>query len=690
MPRTLSGRLALQTGVALTIVGGILVVLAGRNLREQGLQSGIERMRAIAERAAMEEGEHFWKAHGATSVLARQMLEMRERHNERDSASVMVRATLEGNPDFVGVSTGWEPDAWDGQDAAWAGKPCHDATGRFIPYWSRSAKGITCDPLVDYDKPVAGDYYLLPKQTRKDMLIDAYAYPVGGETVLMATVVSALVQGDKFLGITTADINLAPLQATADSFAEFEGHGRLTVIGNTGLIAARTGAAASITHSFAELDSTLSAELLPTTLAGQEWHHLDSDTLRVAIPLRVIPGDKPWTVLVEAPRDVVLASANAKAVNLLMICLGLMASMVVVVLLLMRRLLAPLEHIAASAESLSRGDADITLRSGDFGELGRLEDAFQGLVSYFRTRCEDTRTIATGNLSTPVRAASGKDALGLALESMRSDLQRSILTIRKVADEFSETAHALGSESHSIENAARLTSTEVDALGDSLRAIEGTILSVSDGSRELATRIEEITRASHASTQASAAALQQTTTSEGHVEKLEAASQQVQMVVEVITNVAVQTRLLALNATIEAARAGEAGKGFAVVAGEVKDLALRTAKATEEITHIVQGIHGSAKAVADSIGSVRVAMEKVNGSTEGILHAVSDQQTKVHEMTQLTQVGERGVNTVAEGLERAGSKAQQAAQATSNVRSHAVAVQEASEQLREQLHRFQV
>lgn len=116
------------------------------------------------------------------------------------------------------------------------------------------------------------------------------------------------------------------------------------------------------------------------------------------------------------------------------------------------------------------------------------------------------------------------------------------------------------------------------------------------------------------------------------IEEVDGDIQNIEGIVNAITNIAKKTNLLALNASIEAARAGEAGRGFAVVAEEIRNLAEQSAQSSKDIQNIIHTVQNKS---TNMVNHLEETSEGSKVQTEKINEALSASESVASSLEQL-------------------------------------------------------
>ncbi len=213
----------------------------------------------------------------------------------------------------------------------------------------------------------------------------------------------------------------------------------------------------------------------------------------------------------------------------------------------------------------------------------------------------------------------GSDEVGSTAASFNALMQTIQSTLHVILDnvgELSNASHALTISSEQLAGTSAKQAKAAAAIAVTVEEVTSSISGMSEKGREA----HDVSRRSgEFSTQgglvihdAAATMTKMAQTVRGAsdtIGELGKQSDRISSVVQVIKEVAEQTNLLALNAAIEAARAGEQGRGFAVVADEVRKLAERTTKATEEIAQMISGIQSSARLAVGAMNNTVLSVD---------------------------------------------------------------------------------
>jgi methyl-accepting chemotaxis protein len=217
-----------------------------------------------------------------------------------------------------------------------------------------------------------------------------------------------------------------------------------------------------------------------------------------------------------------------------------------------------------------------------------------------------------------------------ALKRVISSLTGSSSTLRKIIHNFEENVKLQTAKTSQIVSSVEEMNVSIadisKSVNDVLEASVSTAEVAKEGENIILKTANEIKAIDTASEK-----LQNT------IQSLEEHSKMIENVITFIKDVAEQTNLLALNATIEAARAGEHGKSFAVVAGEIRKLAERTNKSTDEIAEVIKKIQSVVNEVKKEVEDVNKKVESgvsFSNKASQVLEEISAKSEKLQEMIQ--------------------------------------------------------
>ena len=478
-----------------------------------------------------------------------------------------------------------------------------------------------------------------------------------GKTILTAPYVDAAT-GDLIMTIATpagpdvvgGDLNLKVISGIINAL-EFNGLGYAFLVSGDGDILVHPDTDLQMKRLqdvYPQNTPQINSALSEAVLDGQK-------RMLTFVPVHGLPGVE-WYVGLSVDQDKAFASLTSFRISALIAAVIALAAIVLLLSLLMRYLLQPLNSLGHALDNIAKGEGDLTKRlpvhSRD--EFGRLAMAFNQFVERIHESISQVAQTSSELNDVALRVLDASNA------NMASSDQQSARTHSVAA-----AINQLGAAAQEIARNAADASTQASGARDGAEQGSEVVSKTIAAMQELSNKIRQSSKT---------------------IEQLSNKTEDIGRILEVIQGISEQTNLLALNAAIEAARAGETGRGFAVVADEVRNLAHRTQSSAQEIQVMIEGLRSDAASAVTlmsdsqqysehSVSVAAQAGERLHQITLGIgeidnmnqsVATATEEQTSVIEslnvdITDINMLNQEGVDNLQATLRACTSLEQQVA-----------------------------
>ncbi len=315
---------------------------------------------------------------------------------------------------------------------------------------------------------------------------------------------------------------------------------------------------------------------------------------------------------------------------------------VLLVLLVVKRILVPIQTITESSRQLSEGKLDFQIDVKNQDELGQLADSLntsvKNLKLYITDITEILNSIAEGDLGKESSITYIGDFVQIqtAISTISRQLNQTLSQIQSSANQVDSGANQVAIGAQSLAQGATEQASEVDNL---LNMVERVTVQINNNAETAASTTREADVVGGSITVCN----EQMQEMAEAMNQISACSGEIQHIIKTIEDIAFQTNILALNAAVEAARAGSAGKGFAVVADEVRNLAAKSADAAKDTTALIEK---TLTVVENGSLLTGKTQESLNSVVEGAENVTAD----IKKISDASKEQELAINTIRDGI----------------------------------------
>ena len=434
----LTAKMMVLIGSVTAIALAATIIISYILSSNMALEEGFDKVEEMAYRYSNEVKAEIEFPLDTARTLAQTFEAMRANSiPDRNVMNSILRNVLEKEESFNGVWTLWEPNALDGKDSEYAGKPGYDETGRFLPLWNRDTGSIQQVAIVDYE---TGEFYNLPKQTGQETVTNPYLYPVGGEYAPMSSIVVPIKYNGQFVGVAGVDVVLGTFQDKIVKIKPYE-RGYASLIANDGVYVADVKEE-NIFTPIADEQAKAAIKNGSVYTSTEFCEILQEEVYKVYVPISFGNTKTPWSFVITAPMSEVMEKANMIRNASLVLGIVALVALLVIIFFITRSIVGPIKELTDVAEQIAEDNlsAEINIiKTQD--EVGNLSRAFHKMQQNLKDIARMAEKIAQGDLSQDrILKENGKNAGDLTgafnvMVSNLTELKNEIDSITQAVEE---------------------------------------------------------------------------------------------------------------------------------------------------------------------------------------------------------------------------------------------------------------